>query len=129
MLATTRTALLAAMLLATGGLGPVHAQDRPAFSAEDGVSSNVIRTEGYRLQLSDGTEVRVTDVIPGDRPNVDCMVHVPSLTRRIEQGLRGGQLEPIGTAAQSVSLQVRQDPTTGELWCGGAGTGCTIIIQ
>lgn len=104
------------------------AEERSQFNAADGVPAAQIREQGYVLTLSNGTEVKLTDVVVREqRP--DCMVHIPSLTRRIENGLRNNILAPIGTAAQSVSLQVNQDPTTGELWCGGAGSGCTIVIQ
>ncbi len=128
-----RSALLGTLLTAmvAGSLAEVQAQDRPRFNREDAVSSAEIASSerGYLLTLSDGTEVRITGARADESPRRECLVHVPSLTRLIEQGLRGGALEPIGTAAQQVSLQVRQDPTTGELWCGGAGSGCTIIIQ
>ena len=128
-----RSALLAALIAAIGLWVPAQAQaqDSPRFSREDAVSSAEIRTleRGYVLTLSDGTEVRITGARADERPRQECLVHVPSLTRQIERGLREGILQPIGTAAQQVQLQVRQDPTTGELWCGGAGSGCTIIIQ
>lgn len=126
--------IIAAALLALAVLVSVpqtQADERPQFNREEAVSSAEIAQSdrGYMLTLSDGTEVRLTQARADRRPRQDCLVHIPSLRQRIEQGLRGGALAPIGTAAQSVSLQVRQDPTTGELWCGGAGTGCTIIIN
>ena len=128
-----RSALLAALIAGVALWVPAEAQaqDRPQFNREDAVSSADIRASerGHLLLLSDGTEVRITGARADERPRQECLVHVPSLTRQIERGLREGALQPIGTAAQQVQLQVRQDPTTGELWCGGAGTGCTIIIQ
>lgn len=124
----TRYVLSAALAAASLAAPQALAEDRPQFNAADGVPASQIREQGFILTLSNGTEVKLTDVVVRDqRP--DCMVHIPSLTRRIENGLRNDVLAPIGTAAQSVSLQVNQDPTTGELWCGGAGTGCTIVIQ
>jgi hypothetical protein len=118
------------MLLATASLVlPASAQDRPRFDPEDGVSRAQILAEGYTLRLSDGTEVRLTGVQLAEGRDQDCMVHIPSLQRRIERGLRGGHLQPIGTGAQTVNLQALQDPNTGELWCQGAGSGCRIIIQ
>jgi len=126
------SAAIAAAVLALAALtGAAQAQDADRFNPENAVSSAEINgaEKGYLLTLSNGTEVRITGARANARPQRDCNVHIPSLTRRIENGLRNGALEPIGTGAQTVHLQVNQDPSTGELWCGGAGSGCTITIQ
>ena len=85
---------------------PAQAEERPQFNREQAVSSAVIRSEGYLLTLSDGTEVRLTGARADERPRQECLVHIPSLTRQIELGLRAGDIGPIGTAAQQVTLQV-----------------------
>lgn len=127
----SRAVLTAALLSAAGLLLPAlaPAQDRPQFNREDGVPSELIREEGYVLRLSNGTEVHLTDVVTDGDPAAHCMVHIPSLRRQIERGLRTGLLEPIGMGAQTAKLQVLQDPESGELWCRGGGSGCSIVIE
>lgn len=128
MVSMVRLALLAALLALAVPSVQAAAQGLPEFNRDNAVASSVIRSGGYELILPDGTKVVLADVGVVERTQLDCLVHLPSLSRQIERGLRTGGLRPIGTAAQQVTLQVRQDPSTGELWCAGAGTGCTIVI-
>jgi len=124
-----RSILVAALLVQGASIVPATAAETFQFKASEAVSSSVIRTKGYDLKLSDGTIVKLTGAQANQAPQKDCFVHIPSLRGQIETGLKAGTLKPIGSAAQQIKLQVIQDPTTGELWCGGAGEGCTITIQ
>lgn len=126
MRAFVRAAAVAATLCLSA---TVAASAEGEFDLKDGVSSETIRKTGYKLKLSDGTIVQLIDAFPGGDKQASCLVHIPSLRDVVEAGLRTGTLQPVGTAAQSASLQVRQDPNDGHLWCSGAGSGCTIIIK
>ncbi|MGF1625330.1 MAG: hypothetical protein ACFCVH_10630 [Alphaproteobacteria bacterium] len=117
--------ILPAVLIAATLSLPLQAQE---FNREQAVTSAEIRAGGFKIQLQDGTVVQITGVTVAQGRS-DCLIHLPSLRASIETGLSNGSLRPIGTAAQSVSLQARIDPRTAELWCGGVGAGCTIIIQ
>lgn len=118
--------LPAALIAATLSL-PVQAQEFQ-FNLEQALTSAEIQAGGVKIQLSDGTSVEIISVTP-PQGRADCLVHVPSLRMAIETGLRAGTLRPIGMATQQLTLQLKQDPRTGALWCGGAGTGCTIVVK
>ncbi|MEZ5668034.1 MAG: hypothetical protein R3F55_11490 [Alphaproteobacteria bacterium] len=125
----TRLVSVASLLAAVGLSVPAMAEEPAQFNPEDGVSSATIRAQGFQLQLTDGTVVKLIGASMPRRPNQDCLVHIPSVRLAVERGIRAGTLGPIGTAAQQINLQALQDPNTGEVWCRGAGTGCAIIIQ
>ena len=127
MLRSLRIAVFGALFAVSALCVQARAEER--FNPEDGVSSAVIKSSGYELTLTNGAVVKLIGASMVQRPDQDCMVHIPSLRRTIERGLRAGTLSPIGTAAQQINLQALQDPTTGEVWCRGAGSGCAIIIQ
>lgn len=118
---------LTALCIATAALvGPATAE---GFKKGEVVSSDELTKKPYVFSLKDGTKLKLIKAVNDKDPKATCYVHKPSLPRTIEGMMRGGFLEPTILGAQQVSLQVKQDPNTGSLWCGGAGSGCTIVIS
>lgn len=123
-----RSVLVTALLIQGAFIGAVTPSAAFEFNPSEAVSSTVLRSKGYDLKLSDGTIVKLTAATVAAQPQKDCFVHIPSVRQQIEGGLKQGSLQPLGVE-QNLTLQVKQDPNTGALWCGGAGTGCTIVIK
>ena len=99
MLRSLRIAVFGALFAVSALCVQARAEER--FNPEDGVSSAVIKSSGYELTLTNGAVVKLIGASMVQRPDQDCMVHIPSLRRTIERGLRAGTLSPIGTAAPS----------------------------
>jgi len=100
-----------------------------AFSKEmpkqNMVSSAVIRTEGLKIDIPGKGVVRIVDILPKGEAKLDCMVHVPSVSKVI--GANFERLQGMG-AVGTVEIQVNVTPD-GKLLCSGSGNGFTIKVE